>query len=153
MLLVQSSRRPQDFASISSVVAERRRERGVYRGDRWAMSRRTSAWRSGRTGARIRLKIVKLLGTNSPHRPTKSEINRPCRFDMTSKKNGAHRDSRSFSIDFAYILLTVYRTPIGNGTLDFNDIWHECRHRYATHSYQISSKSNMPFVRERTKRG
>jgi len=85
-LTVQSSRSTRNCASISSAVAEWRRVRGGYRCGRSAMSRRTSAWHSGRTGARVRLKIVAPLGTDRPHRPTKSEVNRPCRFNLASKR-------------------------------------------------------------------
>jgi len=115
-----------------------------------AMSRRTSTWHwhSGQTGACFRLKIVAPLGTERPQRPTKSEVNRPCRFNLASKKRSS---TRQVSIDLTYIFFAVYRTPFTNSTLDFHEIRQACRRRYATHSRQISSKSNLPFVRERKK--
>ena len=55
------------------------------------LSRRTSARDSGRTGARIQLKIVEPLGTDRPHRSTEYEVNRPSRFNLSSKKRSPTR--------------------------------------------------------------
>jgi len=131
---------PQNFASIASAVTERRRECRGYRGDRWATSRQPSARRSGRTGTRIRLKIVRPFGTGRPHMPTKSEVNRPCHFNLASIKGSSTRPRLIKPIHIFGGRL--YRTPFRNGTLDFHQIWHECRRGYATHFHQISSKSN-----------
>ena len=88
-LNVHSFRSMRSCASISSAVAEKRRVLGGYRCGRSAMSRQTFASHSGPTGARIRLKIVAPLGIDRPHRPTKSEVNRPCRFNLASKKRSS----------------------------------------------------------------
>ena len=115
------------------------------------MSPRTSVWHSGRTGAYVRLKIVALLGTDRLHRPNKSEVNRSSRFNWASKNR--QTELVASRIDrFKLHIFVVYRTPFTNCTLDFHEIWHACRRRYATHSHQISSRSNMPFVREREKK-
>jgi len=133
---------------VPQVSAPGRRERGGYRGDRWATSRRHSARRSGRTGARIRLKIVMPFGTGRLHKPTKSEVNRQRRFNLASIKR-----SSTWPRLIEPIRSPVYRTPFRNGTLNLHEIWQECRFSYATHFHQISSKSNKPFVQERTKCG
>jgi hypothetical protein len=86
-----ASPHPRNLASISSVVSERRRESGGYRGDRWSTSRRPSMWRSGRTGAGLRLKVVRPFGIGRPQTPTKSEVNRPCRFNLASIKRSSTR--------------------------------------------------------------
>jgi hypothetical protein len=52
-----------------------------------------------------------------------------------------------FRIPDFEIFSAVYRTPFTNGTLDLDEIWHDCAVGYGTHSCQISSESNLPFVR------
>jgi len=41
----------------------------------------------------------------------------------------------------------VFRAPFANGTLNLDEIWHDCAMGYGTYSCQISSKSTVPFVR------
>jgi len=48
---------------------------------------------------------------------------------------------------FLHVCSAVNRSPFGNGTVDFVEIWHDSLLRYATNLHQISYDSNMPFVR------